>query len=121
MEELKELKQTLKRKELDGNALENESEKIERLTTALNYLKRKERTEDIALPKSRLKLLEATKEMLGGNILPIGDPAVQTVRLGLIRDIVCGPIETSNSMVGSELRDSFCGPIELPLKPNKPR
>ena len=68
-------------------ALENESEKIVRLT---NYLKRKQRTEDIALPESRFKILEITKEMLGD------DPAVHTVRLGLIRDIVCGPIETSN-------------------------
>jgi hypothetical protein len=53
---------------------------------------------------------EVTRELLGGRIVDISDQLAhdQTVRLGLLRDILCGPmesislIETTNSSVEAD-------------------
>jgi hypothetical protein len=89
-------------------------EKKETFTTGINYLKRKDRIDDIALPESRLRMLEVTNEMLGGRIRDISEPGAekQAVRLGLLRDVMCGPIITSNSTAETDISDVMWGPIK---------
>ena len=85
-----------------------ESVDLQELANFIHRHKRKDRVEDIASPESRIKILkcaqEVTRELLGGKILDIQEPLAtnQTVRLGMLRDIVCGPMESTNSNIEAD-------------------
>jgi hypothetical protein len=85
-----------------------ESADLQVLANVIHQHKRKDRVEEIASPESRIKLLkctqEVTRELLGGKILDIQEPFAtnQTVRLGMLRDIVCGPMESTNSTIEAD-------------------
>jgi hypothetical protein len=85
-----------------------ESVDLQVLANVIHQHKRKDRVEEIASPESRIKLLkctqEVTRELLGGTILDIKEPLAtnQTVRLGMLRDIVCGPMESTKLTVEAD-------------------